>query len=158
MKQVLKQALKIEQAEAADIPALAQLLSELFAIEQDFDCDHEKQIRGLGLLLNDTERAAVLVARDAENRVVGMVTAQLVISTAEGAYSAWIEDMVVTSSYRGSGIGRSLLEQVTAWAKSKGASRAQLLVDLDNQPAIDYYRHLSWQATSLAARRLMLPG
>jgi len=85
-----------------------------------------------------------------------MVTAQLVISTAEGAYSAWIEDMVVTSSYRGSGIGRSLLEHVTAWAKSKGASRAQLLVDLDNQPAIDYYRHLSWQATRLAARRLML--
>lgn len=146
----------IDQAQAADIPAMVLLLNELFSIEQDFHPDHQKQMRGLFMLLTETERAIVLVARIKENKVIGMVTAQLVVSTAEGAYSAWVEDMIVTSEYRGKGIGKTLLEQVSIWAKSKGASRAQLLVDLDNQPAIDYYNHLSWKPTSLAARRMTL--
>ncbi len=149
-------AVKIDKAQAADIAALVNLLGELFAIEQDFQADNEKQLRGLNMLIADVERAVILVARDADNSVIGMVTAQMVISTAEGAYSAWIEDMVVTSDWRGKGVGRALLEHVVLWAKSKGASRAQLLVDLDNHPAIDYYHHLAWQPTSLGARRLKL--
>ena len=36
------------------------------------------------------------------------------------------------------------------------ATRAQLLADLDNQPALDYYQHLGWQETQLIARRLSL--
>ncbi|MEY3974551.1 MAG: hypothetical protein RIS59_912, partial [Pseudomonadota bacterium] len=34
--------------------------------------------------------------------------------------------------------------------------RAQLLVDLDNPPALDFYQHLGWAETRLAARRLSL--
>lgn len=146
----------VDKAQASDIPILVLLLNELFSIEQDFNPDFEKQMRGLYMLLTETERAIVLVARSSENKVIGMVTAQLVVSTAEGAYSAWVEDMIVTSDCRGKGIGKTLLEQVSIWAKSKGASRAQLLVDQGNQPAIDYYHHLSWQPTSLAARRMIL--
>jgi len=146
----------ITQAQATDIPALVDLLAELFSIEQDFQPDYEKQMRGLYMLLTDTERSTVLVARNKDQKILGMVTAQLVISTAEGAYSAWVEDMVVTANARGKGIGRKLLEQINVWAKSKGASRAQLLVDLDNQAALDYYHHLAWQSTRLAARRIKI--
>ncbi|MDZ4099751.1 MAG: GNAT family N-acetyltransferase [Methylophilaceae bacterium] len=146
----------ITQAQATDIPALVDLLAELFSIEQDFQPDYEKQMRGLYMLLTDTERSTVLVARNIDQKILGMVTAQLVISTAEGAYSAWVEDMVVTANARGKGIGRKLLEQINVWAKSKGASRAQLLVDLDNQSALDYYHHLAWQSTRLAARRIKI--
>ncbi len=85
-----------------------------------------------------------------------MVSAQLVISTAEGAPSAWVEDMVVCADQRGKGVGRALLDSLTDWARSKGASRAQLLVDLDNEPALGYYQHLGWQTTRLAARRIKL--
>jgi GNAT superfamily N-acetyltransferase len=85
-----------------------------------------------------------------------MVSAQLVISTAEGAPSAWVEDMVVRADCRGEGLGRALLEALLAWAADQGATRAQLLVDLDNAPALGYYQHLGWQATKLAARRVSL--
>jgi GNAT superfamily N-acetyltransferase len=80
----------------------------------------------------------------------------LVISTAEGAPSAWIEDVVIEADWRGKGLGRALLAYVLQWARSQGATRAQLLADLDNAPALEFYEHLGWQSTRLGARRLML--
>ena len=70
------------QAREADIPALVALLDILFGIEQDFRPDSEKQVRGLRILLEDSERACILVARDGTGRVIGMASGQLVISTA----------------------------------------------------------------------------
>ncbi|MFZ5555919.1 MAG: GNAT family N-acetyltransferase [Pseudomonadota bacterium] len=147
-------------AGAADVPALVTLLGELFSIEQDFTPDPERQRAGLGQLLADPDRAAVLVARDGAAQVIAMVTAQLVVSTAEGAPSAWIEDMVVAKAHRRGGVGRALIDAALAWARQKGATRAQLLVDLDNVPALACYERLGWAATRLAARRVTLsrPG
>ena len=119
------QTITIDNATPSDIPALVELLAELFSIEADFKPDTERQ-----------------------------VSAQLVISTAQGTPSAWLEDMVVSPDYRSGGIGRQLLEAVQEWAKSKGATRAQLLVDTENLPAVGYYQHLGWEATQLQARRL----
>ena len=148
--------MNISNATLEDVPELSQLLDELFSIEQDFQPNAERQIRGMSLLLQYPDRAVIKVARDATGKLIGMVSAQLVISTAEGAPSAWVEDMVIREGFRGQGIGRSLLENLLDWAKSKGATRAQLLVDLDNQPALGYYHHLGWQHTKLGARRIML--
>ena len=145
----------IEQASLDDLPALCDLLNTLFTIEQDFHPDQSRQMRGLTLLLQEGDRAAIMVARD-QDQVIGMVSAQWVISTAEGAPSAWVEDMVVLEQWRGQGTGRALLDHVLAWAREKGATRSQLLVDLDNAPALAYYDHLGWQSTRLAARRLNL--
>jgi GNAT superfamily N-acetyltransferase len=151
--------MKIEDATLADVPALSQLLDELFAIEQDFQPNGERQMRGMVLLLQHPDRACIKLARDDAGQVIGMASAQLVISTAEGGASAWVEDMVVRDGWRGHGIGRALLDSLMHWAKTKGATRAQLLVDLDNEPALGYYQHLGWQATRLGARRIALsPG
>ncbi len=93
---------------------------------------------------------------NAEGKVVGMVTAQLVISTAQGTPSAWIEDMVVGTLYRGHGIGKQLLQEAITWSKENGASRAQLLVDIANSEALAYYQHLEWQSTQLQASRIFI--
>lgn len=146
---------RITTATAADIPELIGLLGILFAIEQDFTPDVEKQRRGLSSLLASPFGHAA-IARDAEGRAIGLATAQLVISTAEGAPSAWIEDVVIDAEWRGKGLGRALLAYVLQWARSQGATRAQLLADLDNAPALEFYEHLGWQSTRLGARRLML--
>ncbi|MBU3735852.1 MAG: GNAT family N-acetyltransferase [Methylobacterium sp.] len=135
---------------------MSALLDDLFSIEQDFKPNGDNQMRGMRLLLDLPDRACLLVARDAAGQVAGLVSAQLVISTAEGAPSAWVEDMVVRADCRGQGLGRALLEALLEWAAGRGATRAQLLVDLDNKPALEYYRHLGWQTTRLAARRVSL--
>lgn len=143
--------ISIEQAKAGDIDALVELLSILFSIEQDFTPDESAQRCGLQLLLDRPDQAAIFVARHPDAGIVGMVSAQFVISTAVGAPSAWVEDMVVREQFRGQGVGKALLETVRDWAMKRGAKRIQLLADADNQPALDFYQHLGWQATKLFA-------
>jgi len=145
-----------DEANSTDIAELVRLLSVLFSIESDFNPDISKQQKGLQLILENKATAMIQVARNKTGKVIGMVSAQLVISTAEGAASAWIEDMVIDAGYRGLGIGKQLLENITIWAKNKGATRAQLLVDIENVDAVGYYSHLHWESTQLQARRIFL--
>lgn len=144
------------EANEADIPDLILLLSALFSIEKDFNPDATKQQKGLTLVIQNSLSATIQVARNADGKVIGMVSAQLVISTAQGAASAWIEDMVIDAGYRGNGVGKQLLGNALVWAKNKGATRAQLLVDVTNADAIAYYQHLNWESTQLQARRVFL--
>jgi len=147
--------LPLRPASPADLDALVRLLEVLFTIEADFRPDPERQRRGLALLLADPTRAAVIVAAR-EGRVVGMVTAQLVVSTAEGAPSALVEDLVVEEAARGQGLGRRLLAAIEAWARARGATRLQLLADRENAPALRFYARCGWSDTQLVARRKLL--
>ena len=144
------------EAKEADIADLVHLLSVLFSIEKDFIPDSAKQQKGLQLLIKNKHIATIQVARNNANKVVGMVSAQLVISTAQGSKSAWVEDMVIDEAFRGHGIGKQLLHNALTWAKNKGATRAQLLVDIENIHAVGYYQHLNWETTQLQARRVFL--
>lgn len=145
-----------DEANEADIPALVRLLTLLFDIEKDFSADFSKQKYGLELLLKNPQTASIQVARNAANKAIGMVSAQLVISTAQGAKSVWVEDMVIDSAYRDQGIGKQLLQNALEWAINQGATRAQLLVDIENTEALGYYQHLNWQSTQLQAHRIFL--
>lgn len=149
-----QETVRVERARHEDIPALCRLLAALFAIEADFSADAGRQHRGLELLLaQPADRAAVLVARAGGGTPVGMAAAQLVISTAEGAPSAWIEDVVVDRQYRNRGIARLLLRRLSVWAQDNGATRLQLLADRDNAPALEFYGRLGWKPTQLVAWR-----
>lgn len=144
-------AISIESAHTGDMEAMVKLLALLFSIERDFSPDETAQRHGLQLLLNTPEHARIFVAHDEAAGVIGMVSAQLVISTAVGAPSAWIEDMVVLEEFRGRGVGKALLATATEWAKAKGAKRVQLIADADNAPALYFYKQLGWQPTRLFA-------
>ena len=146
----------IENANADDIPALVRLLNVLFSLEQDFSPNAQRQSDGLHLILQNPDNAIIKIARNETDHIIGMVSAQLVISSAQGARSAWVEDMVIREDCRSQGIGRQLLSSALQWAKEKGATRAQLLVDVDNDPALAYYDHLGWKSSRLNMRRLML--
>ena len=143
--------ISIEQADTGDIDALTGLLTTLFSIEQDFVPNKSAQRSGLQLLMARPDHGQIFVARHPDQGIVGMISAQFVISTAVGAPSAWIEDMVVREQFRGQGVGKALLNKAREWARSRGAKRIQLLADADNAPAIDFYQHLGWQQTRLFA-------
>lgn len=142
----------IRRAGVGDIRRLTELLEQLFTIEADFIAEPQKQRRGLELMLGDEANRCIMVAEN-NGTVVGMCTAQLVVSTAEGALSGWVEDLVIDAGFRGGGIGRSLLVAVQDWCYSKGATRVQLLADRENAPALAFYHKQSWQPTQLMAWR-----
>ncbi|HET9596473.1 MAG TPA: GNAT family N-acetyltransferase [Anaeromyxobacteraceae bacterium] len=143
--------LAIRAAAGADLDAMVRLLAVLFSLEADYRPDAERQRRGLALLLAEPD-ARVLVA-EAGGRAVGMATVQLVVSTAEGAFSALVEDVVVEAAWRGRGAGQSLLSAAEAWARERGATRLQLLADRENAPALRFYERNGWRTTQLVCWR-----
>ena len=146
--------LNMRVAQKDDIPAMANLLSELFAIEVDFEIDLDKQQRGLTLLL-ESNQAVVFVA-EVEHQIIGMCSLQLLISTAQGSRVGLIEDVIITKNRQKQGIGKQLLETVKNWAKQQGLTRLQLLADKTNQNALDFYQSNDWKTTQLIALRCLL--
>ncbi|MDD3277012.1 MAG: GNAT family N-acetyltransferase [Kiritimatiellales bacterium] len=148
---VEKETFWIRPAGSGDLPAMTRLLQELFSIETEFAVDTEKQRTGLQMLL-DSARTGIWVA-ERRGRVVGMVTVQLVVSTAEGGLSGLLEDLVVSSAYRRRGLGKALLSAAVKWSREQGATRIQLLADGRNVPALIFYRKQDWKQTNMIALR-----
>lgn len=144
---------RIRNAERIDIEAMTLLLEELFALEADFDFNPERQRRGLSLLLDGCGKHRAVKVAEAGNDIVGMCTAQTLISTARGGVVAIVEDMVVRREWRGRKIGSMLLSAVENWAFSRGIERLQLLADKNNSGAFGFYRKMAWQETSLVCLR-----
>ena len=144
----------IRQATHTDVPVLVGLLRQLFSIEQDFDPDPNKQQNGLTLLL-DNPQAAIFVAEH-QGRVVGMLTVQILVSTAEGGPVGLVEDVVVDAAHRGQGIGEAMLAQLWHWSRQQGLSRLQLLADRGNAQALAFYRKQGWTTTRMLGLRLVL--
>jgi len=143
---------RIEFATADDLPQLADLLGELFTLENDFKPEREKQLRGLRLILDNPALGRLFVLRDGE-RVLGMANALITISTAEGARVLLLEDVIVRRELRGNGLGRKLLEHVFAWAAAQGITRVTLLADKGNAAALDFYRKLGFDDSHMQVMR-----
>jgi ribosomal protein S18 acetylase RimI-like enzyme len=146
----------IRKAVAEDLPALTALLKALFSIEEDFIFDEEKQRRGLFLMLDGCGKHRCMLVAELSGEVVGMVSAQVLVSTAEGREAAVIEDVVVREDCRGGGIGAALMDAIGDWACGRGISRLQLLADRHNEAGIGFYRKQGWKTTQLICLRKML--
>jgi GNAT superfamily N-acetyltransferase len=144
---------RIRTATPDDIEAMVELLSELFSVEEDFVFDPLRQARGLLLLLGGCGKHKVVKVAETSGGVVGMATAQMVISTAEGGMAVWVEDVVVKSGWRGKGIGRALLNRICGWGRARGITRFQLLADRNNPAALEFYKKNGWAMTQLCCMR-----
>jgi len=149
--------MKIDFATAEDLPQLADLLAELFALESDFRPERDKQLRGLKLILDEPALGRLFVLRIA-GQVAGMANALIAVSTAEGGRVLLLEDVIVGREHRGGGFGRRLVEHVLDWASEQGMTRVTLLADRDNHAALDFYRRLGFETSHMTVLRKNLPS
>lgn len=149
--------IEISPAEHSDPEQLAELLAELFTLENDFHPDREKQLRGLRLILDNPALGRLFVLRD-QDRVAGMANVLITVSTSEGCRVAVLEDVIVRNGYRGKGLGRRLVEHILCWAKAEGMTRVTLLADRDNKAALDFYRKLGFDPSHMVVLRKRLPA
>ncbi len=145
--------LTIRPARREDLEAMVLLLQTLFAIEEDFVPDPVRQRRGLERFLDGCGKHRGILVAEIDGRIAAMATIQILISTAEGGPVGLVEDVVVRKACRGRGIGRRLMEGVTAWADKHGLSRLQLLADRANQDALEFYRKIDWHVTEMICLR-----
>lgn len=149
-------ALTIRPAGQDDLDAMVSLLQALFAIEEDFTPDPERQRRGLIRFLDGCGKHRGILVAASEAGVIAMATIQILVSTAEGGPVGLVEDVVVREEYRGCGIGRRLMDAVAAWADERGLTRLQLMADRTNFSALDFYDRMGWVPTRLICLRRML--
>ena len=142
----------IDFATTDDLEPMADLLAELFTLESDFKPERRKQIAGLRLILNNREVGQLFVLR-VDGRVAGMANALFTVSTAEGRRVILLEDVIVKSAYRGTGLGRRLVEHILAWAAANGLPRVTLLADKDNAPALAFYERLGFEHSAMRVLR-----
>lgn len=135
-----------------DLPAMADLLYDLFTLESDFQPERAKQLRGLQLILDTPALGRLFVLRVA-GKVAGMANALITVSTAQGAPVLLLEDVIVGRAYRGGGHGRRLVDHVCAWARAQGMARVTLLADQDNAPALAFYARLGFEPSAMVVRR-----
>jgi GNAT superfamily N-acetyltransferase len=147
---------RIEAATLDDLPALTELLMELFAQESDFRPDYNTQMRGLRLILEQPNRGRIFVLRGAQ-QLIGMINLLFTISTAEGGFVILLEDLVVHRNFRRQGFGGQLLEYAINFARQKDFLRVTLLTDrVNTEESVRFFERHNFQRSEMIPMRLWL--
>ncbi|MDB4334965.1 GNAT family N-acetyltransferase [bacterium] len=144
---------EITLAKHIDIDNLIPLLTQLFASENEFKPNFEKQKNGLEKIINAPEIGEILVIK-VDNKIVGMVSLLYSISTALGGKVAIFEDMVIDQAFRKKDYGTDLLNEAINFAKKRGCLRITLLTDFNNDIAIAFYKSNGFVRSEMIPFRL----
>lgn len=128
----------IRKGERTDVPAVYGLIKELAL--------YEKAPDQVTLTLEELESDGFgenpiygLFVAEVEEKVVGIALYYEKYSTWTGR-CIFLEDIIVTDSQRGKGIGHQLFEAVIGVAKQRNSARMEWQVLDWNEPAINFYR------------------
>ncbi len=146
---------RVEPATIEDLPALTELVMELFAISGDFSPDRSVQEKGLQLVLEQPNRGRIFVLRN-NHRIFGMVNLLFTISTARGGFVILMEDVVVHPAHRGQGYGTMLLKYVTDFAKQKNFKRITLLTDKISEESQEFFRKNGFEHSNMIPMRRII--
>lgn len=130
----------IRQGVEADLPRVLELVRELAAYEK---CSAEVTNTLEGMRADGFGPRAVFgffVADDGP-RIIGMALYYTKYSTWKGR-CLFMEDLIVTESHRGRGVGQRLLSRVARLARDTGDQRLEWQVLNWNEPAIAFYKKL----------------
>jgi GNAT superfamily N-acetyltransferase len=131
----------IRPAQAADIPAIHQMIRDLAA--------YERRLHEVSATENDL-RAALLATQpslfahvaDDGGRAVGFALWFLSYSTWAGRHGIYLEDLYVKPEQRGQGHGRALLAELASICVERGYQRLEWSVLDWNSPALRFYESL----------------
>jgi GNAT superfamily N-acetyltransferase len=83
--------------------------------------------------------ADVLLALDGE-RVVGLASVYADILSIRYGPRCWLQDLIVTSSHRGRGVGAKLLAAASDWGRDRGCTHLELSSGEGRKDAHRFYR------------------
>ena len=132
------QTISIRKGIAADLPQVLQLIREL-AI-------YEKAAGEVTVTVKDLETDGFgpnpvfyFFVAEADKKIVGLALYYLKYSTWKGK-CIFLEDLIVTETFRKAGIGKKLFNEVVKTARDMNAARMEWQVLEWNEPAIGFYK------------------
>ena len=131
--------LVIRAVEPRDVPAVLGLVRELATYEREPDAVVATEDLLADALFRESPSLFGHVA-EVDGEVVGFALWFLNFSTWLGRHGIYLEDLYVRPVHRGSGLGKALLETLTAIAAERGYGRVEWAVLDWNEPAQDFYR------------------
>lgn len=131
----------IRPAVVDDIAAILSLIHELAQYEREPDAVHNTADALTETLFGDLPSVFALVA-EVQGRVVGTAIWFINYSTWTGRHGIYLEELIVTSEHRGSGLGRALLATLGQICVERGYTRLEWSVLDWNAPALGFYRSL----------------
>jgi GNAT superfamily N-acetyltransferase len=146
---------RVEPATVEDLPALADLLHELFSKEADFRPDQVKQLRGLRLIIEQPNKGRIFVLRS-YGKLLGMINLLFTISTAEGGAVIILEDLIVVQDHRSEGLGAELLDYALDFARQKDFPRITLLTDRLDEPAKKFFQRHGFRESGMMPMRWLV--
>jgi len=131
--------LTIRTATPADVPTILRFVRELALYEREPDAVIATEADLLRDGWGPTPRFAALIA-EYDGAPAGFAVYFRSYSTWLGHYGIWLEDLYVTPTMRGRGIGKALLARLARIAVEEGCPRFEWDVLNWNEPAIAVYR------------------
>jgi GNAT superfamily N-acetyltransferase len=128
----------IRKGRVEDAPAVLALINELAVFEKEPDAVivTEEQLREDGFGANPLYG---LFVAEVDNVVVGISLYYYRYSTWKGK-CLYLEDLIVTESFRGKGLGKALFEATLDQARQDNCTKMNWQVLDWNTPAIDFYK------------------
>lgn len=145
----------LTKASQSDIEELVDLLTKLFEQEAEFKPNPDSQRRGLMKIILNMDIGVILVAKE-DKKILGMVNLLFTESTALGSRVAILEDMIVSNTSRGKGIGSLLIDHAIQVATDLGCKRITLLTDVENTKAQVFYQKKGFVKSTMTPFRLFI--
>ncbi len=147
---------RVEMATLDDLPALTELVMDLFGMSSgDFTPDREIQERGIRLILEQPSRGRIAVVRN-NDQIFGMVNMLFTISTARGGFVMLMEDVVIHPHHRGQGFGTMLVDHVLEFAKQKKFLRITLLTDKISAESQEFFKKQGFDYSNMIPMRCLI--
>lgn len=130
----------IRAAVPADVPTILRFIRELAAFEREPDAVLATEADLHAALFGATPAAEAVIAGEGE--AVGFALFFHNFSTWTGRRGLYLEDLYVTPSARGQGVGAALLRHLAGIALDRGCARFEWSVLDWNVDAVRFYRSL----------------
>ncbi len=134
--------IKIRVAQKKDVPTILKLIKELADYEK---APAEVKVTEKELLKDGFGKSKVydcIVAETKEKKIAGIALYYTKYSTWKGK-CIYLDDIVVTRSMRGAGIGKKLFDEVKRIAQKQKVRKLEWQVLNWNEPAINFYKKYS---------------
>lgn len=129
----------VRKAVVQDMPQVLNLINELAVFEKEADAVEVtvKDLENEGFSKKPLFHCFVA---EQEKKIVGIALVYYRFSTWKGR-TVHLEDLIVTESHRGSGIGMALYKEVMKFAYDQNVKRVEWNVLDWNTPAVKFYKN-----------------
>jgi GNAT superfamily N-acetyltransferase len=141
---------EVEIAAAAAAPVILEMMERFYA-EARYPFDPEKARGALESFLANPALGRAWLFKDG-GAAVGYFVLTLGFSLEYGGRDAFVDELFVSPSHRGRGLGRRALEVIDDACRELGVRALHLEVEKDNVPAAELYRKKGFEDHD---RRLM---